>query len=198
MHFSVRLNGALFYFYHSGGSKMKRMSKVFFIFLLISSLTANGLLAYYIYETEKPSPSIMKWGFGEHNIEVYCERTADVTVTEINHDSNTVKIGKAELISKEDLYPVSPEGETNLSRIGGEAFVINSNGELLYQLMKPEKEISETVYVTPSGNKYHCDIYCAGRTAFETDLETAKLSAELHAVSAYHESKIPQRFFSVG
>ncbi len=78
-------------------------------------------------------------------------------------------------MNKEDLYLVSPEEKINLSQKGSDAFVINSNGKLIYQLTKPEKIIHEKVFVTPYGRKYHSDTLCTGRTAFETDLETAKL-----------------------
>ena len=64
--------------------------------------------------------------------------------------------------------------------MGGDAFIVNSDGELLYQMVKSENteaenEESEKVFVAPSGEKYHSDIYCAGKRSFETDLKTAEL-----------------------
>ncbi len=154
---------------------MKKAKKVFLRFLFILSVACNLLLSYYLYENLRPTPSIMHFGFSEHNIEVYCEKAKDVEVMTVIFEEGIYKIGKAELHNKDDLYLISPEGEINLSEIGGDAFVINSEGELRYQLMKYEKEESEKVFSTPSGKKYHSDIYYAGSTAFETDLETAEL-----------------------
>ncbi len=155
---------------------MKKVVKVFFRILFVLSVVCNLLLSYYLYENLRPIPSVLRFGFslGEDNIVIYCETSADVTVTEADFEEKIYKIGDAEIHYKDDICFVSHGKRINLSETGGDAFVINSDGELLYQMVKPEKEISETVFVTPSGKKYHSDIYCAGRTAFETDTETAE------------------------
>lgn len=154
---------------------MKRIMKVASVVLLVISIIFNGILIYYIHETEKPSPSIVKLGFSEYDVKVYCEKAEDVQSVKINFEKGTYKIGSAEIVNKDGLYLVSPEGTVNLSEKDADAFVINSKGKLLYQLEKPERDISENVFVTPSGKKYHKDIFCAGRTAFETDKQTAEL-----------------------
>ncbi|MBQ7005259.1 MAG: hypothetical protein IJN68_02385 [Clostridia bacterium] len=51
---------------------------------------------------------------------------------------------------------------------------MNSEGELLYSLNTPVKK-QQTVYITPSGKKYHINRHCGGKTSFEIALETAKL-----------------------
>lgn len=151
------------------------------------SLIANVLLAYYLYDNLRPVPSVIRFGFGEQNIVVYCETAKDVTATKVNFEECIYMIGDAKLQYKDDLYLISPEKRINLSQLGGEAFVINSQGELLYQLMKPDSDNIEAVFVTPSGKKYHSDSYCAGRTAFETDLETAALFGRTPCSICYDE-----------
>ena len=153
---------------------MKKAMKVFFRLFFVLSVVCNLLLSYYLYENLRPIPSVIRFEFGDHNIVVYCETAEDITVTEVNFEEKTYKVEDAELHYKDDLFFVSNGKKINLSETGSEAFVINSDGELLYQMEKPQKEISEIVYATPSGKKYHSDIYCAGRTAFETDTETAE------------------------
>ncbi len=119
----------------------------------------------------------MRFGFGlgEEEMVIYCETSADITVTEANFEERIYKIGDAEIHYKDDICFISHGKKINLSETGADAFVINSDGELLYQMVKPKKEIGETVFVTPSGKKYHSDPYCAGKSAFETEKETAVL-----------------------
>lgn len=168
-----------------------KIKKVFFIGLFILSLVINALLAYYLYDNLKPAPSLMKFGFSEHNIVVYFEIAEDVTSTKIDFNEGIYKVGDAEIQYKDDLCLSSPDGKINLSEIGGEAFVINSDGKLLYQLVKPENasdgKNTETVFVTPSGKKYHSDYYCAGRSAFETEKETAVLFGRASCSVCYCE-----------
>lgn len=140
--------------------------------MLLVSLFSNF---YCFFKLQKPSSSIMKFEFGEQDIKIYCEKSEDVKTVKVDFTNGSYKIGNAELVNKEDIYLISNENRINLSEIGGNAFVINSNGELLYQMVKAEKELPETVFVTPSGKKYHSDVFCAGKTAFGTDLETAEL-----------------------
>ncbi len=156
---------------------MKKAGKVLFRVLFVISVISNLLLSYYLYDNLRPIPSVMRFGFGtgEEEIVIYCETSADITVTEVNFEEQTYKIGDAEIHYKDDIYFVSHGKKINLSETGAEAFVINSDGELLYRMVKPEKEISETVFATPSGEKYHSDIYCAGKSAFKTEKETAVL-----------------------
>lgn len=176
---------------------MKKAKKAFFRFLFILSVVCNLLLSYYLYENLRPTPSIMRFGFSEHNIDVYCERAEDVEIVTVYHADRRYIIGEAELHSREDLYFITPDGEINLSEIGGEAFVINSDGELLYQLMKPEKEEFEKVFATPSGKKYHSDTYCAGRTAFETDLEMAELFGRRPCSICFYQKNHLTEIFNV-
>lgn len=153
---------------------MKKVMKVIFGILFTLSVACNLLLSYYLYENIRPIPSVMRFEFSEQNMVIYCERSADITATDVNLNECTYKIGDAEIYYKDDIYFVAHGKRINLTETGSDAFVINSDGELLYQMVKPQKEISEIVYATPSGKKYHSDIYCAGRTAFETDTETAE------------------------
>ncbi len=148
--------------------------------LLVLLLFSNFIFSYCYYTNPERDSNFMRIGFDEYNIEVYCELTDDFRATELFLDKGTFKIGKAVLDSREDLYLISPEGEINLSEIGSEAFIINSEGNILYQMMKPdkeenEKEKSQKVFVAPSGEKYHSDIFCAGKRAFEINIETAVL-----------------------
>lgn len=155
---------------------MKKAGKILFRVLFFISVICNLLLSYYLYDNLRPIPGVMRFGFsnGEDEIVIYCETSADITVTQADFEEQIYKIGVAEIHYKDDVYFVSHGKRINLSETGSDAFVINSDGELLYQMVKPEKEMSETVFATPSGKKYHSDLYCAGRTAFETDAETAE------------------------
>ncbi len=112
---------------------MKKAMKVFFRLLFVLSVVCNLLLSYYLYENLRPIPSVIRFEFGDHNIVVYCETAEDITVTEVNFEEKTYKVGDAELHYKDDLFFVSNGKKINLSETGSEAFVINSDGELLYQ-----------------------------------------------------------------
>ncbi len=116
----------------------------------------------------------MKLGLSEHNIEIYCEKSENIKSVKIDNKGSFF-IGNAEIRNGEELFLVSPFGEINLSQTGSDAFVINSNGELIYQLAKPQSITSATVFATPSGERYHRDISCAGRAAFEVSQKTAEL-----------------------
>ncbi len=136
MHFSVCLvRDTLFLFSEEYSMKRKRLLKL----LLILSFVANILLAYYVYDNGRPKPKITKWGFGQYNIEVYFERAEDAELTTVNYYDGIIKVGKAELHYKEGLSLVSPYGRFNLIELGGDAFVISSDGELLYQMCESYK-----------------------------------------------------------
>ena len=163
---------------------MKKAGKVIFRVLFVISVICNLLLAYFLYDNLRPLPSVMRFGFdtGEGKTVIYCEKSADITAVELNYKECTYKIGDSEIYFKDDIYLVSHGKRINLSETGCDAFVINSDGELLYRMVNPEDEsnekyniASETVFATPSGKKYHSDIYCAGKSAFETEKETAEL-----------------------
>ena len=156
---------------------MKKAGKVLFKVLFVISVICNLLLSYYLYENLRPIPSVMRFGFdlGKGETVIYCETSADISVIDADFEEKIYKIGDAEIHYKDDIYFVSHGKRINLSETGSQAFVINSDGELLYQMVKPEKEMGETVFATPSGKKYHSDIYCAGKSAFETEKETAEL-----------------------
>lgn len=159
---------------------MKKAKRILFKSLLVLSLVCNLFLSYFLYENIRPDASVMHFGFENHNIDVYCERRDDETVMHAILEEGIFKLGKAEIHNKDELYFISPKGKYNLSQMGGDAFIVNSDGELLYQMVKSENteaenEESEKVFVAPSGEKYHSDIYCAGKRSFETDLKTAEL-----------------------
>ncbi len=109
----------------------------FISLLLVLSVLGNVLLLYYIKETEKPQPSISKITFGEHNTVVYCERSADVNVVNIDFEKNTYQFGDAKLVSDDNLYLQTAENEINLSEYDAQGFVISSNGDILYSLVAP-------------------------------------------------------------
>ena len=151
---------------------MKNKVKYLISALLVLSLFGNGLLLYYINETEKPQPSVSKITFGEHNTVVYCEKAADVNTFLIDIEENSFQFGDSALAAGENLYLITDEGKINLSDYDAQGFVINSNGELLYSLVAPILK-KQKVFVTSNGRKYHTDAYCVGRNGFEIDYETA-------------------------
>ena len=157
---------------------MKALKKYRFMTLLVLSVLCNILLCYYLSEANKPSSSIVRFVFNEHNRVIYCEKSREVQSIKINTDKGIYTIGDAKLINEENsLLLVTPEEKINLSDYDGLGFIINSNGELLYSLNIPIKK-QQMVYITPSGKKYHTNIYCAGKTGFEISLDTAKLMRE--------------------
>ena len=163
---------------------MKALKNYMFMTLLVLSVLCNILLCYYLSEANKPSSSIVRFGFSEHDTVIYCEKSKDVQSIKIDTDKRIYTIGNAKLISKADaLYLAAAEEEINLSDYEGFGFVINSNGELLYSLNTPTKK-QQTVFITPSGKKYHTDRYCAGKTGFEIGIETAKLLREPCSICA--------------
>lgn len=151
---------------------MKKAVKYLIAFLLVLSLSANGLMLYYIKETEKPHPSISKITFGEHNTVVYCEKTADVQAFRVDSAEKSFQFGDSKLVESDNLYLITSGGKINLSDYDAKGFVIDSEGNILYSLAEPSLK-KEKVFVTPSGHKYHTDIYCAGKNGFEVDCETA-------------------------
>lgn len=151
---------------------MKNTAKYLMSFLLILSLFGNGLLLYYIKETEKPHSSISKLTLGINNTVIYCENSEGVRDFLVDMQENSFQFGEAKLISGDNLYLQTPKNKINLSDYEAQGFVINSSGELLYSLVVPTLK-KQKVFVTPNGKRYHTDAYCAGRTGFEIDCETA-------------------------
>ncbi len=153
---------------------MKKIVKYLVSALFIVSLVSNVILCYYIYETEKPTPSITRFYYDMHDTVIYCEKSADINAIKLNGKENSFTIVKAKIACEEDsVYFINDEECIKLADYEGYGFIINSEGELLYSLNAPVKK-QEKVYVTPSGKKYHRDIYCAGKTGFEISIETAK------------------------
>ena len=154
---------------------MKKFIKYLVSILFIVSLISNGLLCYYIYETEKPTPSITRLYYDMHDTVIYCEKSADMNTVKLDYNENNFTIGKSKITCKKDsVYFINDEECIKLADYEGYGFVINSDGELLYSMNIPQKK-QEKVYITPSGEKYHKDKHCAGKTGFELPLETAKL-----------------------
>ena len=152
---------------------MKKIKKYLFVVLLILSVLSNAVLYFQLLQVKKTVSSVTKFSYSEHDTVIYCEKSPDVQTVKLEADKNTFTIGDAKLVNTpEALYLINPEGKINLSDYEGFGFVINSDGKLLYSLNTPSKK-QETVYITPSGKKYHKDPYCAGKTAFEAPLETA-------------------------
>ena len=157
---------------------MKNFKKYILTVLLILSVMCNALLCFYLLQAKKPVPSIVKFGYDKHNTVIYCEKAEDVNTVKLDTNKNIFTIGDSKLLSAEDaLYFITPEEKIKLTDYEGSGFIVNSKGELLYSLNTPAKK-QETVYITPSGKKYHKDAFCAGKTGFEINIETAKLLRE--------------------
>ncbi len=143
----------------------------------------------------------MRFGFrlGEEEMVIYCETSADITVIETDSEERIYKIGDAEIHYKDDICFVSHGKRINLSETGSDAFVINSDGELLYQMVKPEKEISETVFATPSGKSITVIFTVQAEQLSKQMQRRRKNSEENHAVSAINKNKSHRAFIvSVG
>lgn len=154
---------------------MKHKSKIIVSVLLLISLIFNGVLLYYIKETEKPKPSIMKFGSGESDMVIYCDRSEDDNVTVVDYEKHTVTVGVSTILNEDDtVYFIGNNGKVDLSDYDAQGFVIDSRGNLLFGLCTPTLK-KEKVYVSPNGEKYHNDIYCAGKSGFEITPETAKM-----------------------
>lgn len=154
---------------------MKHKTFVLIISLLTLSLLCNGLLFYYVSELIKPKPSITKFSFTDYDTFIYCERSADVKSVNIDMQKGCVTIGESKFLKESGkVYLIGKDGKINLSSYDAEGFIINSDGELLYSATTPTLK-KEKVFITPKGEKYHTDAYCAGKTGFEAPLETAKL-----------------------
>lgn len=113
-----------------------------------------------------------------HDTVIYCEKSAEINAIMLNGSENSFTIGSSKIICGDDsVYFENVNEKIRLADYEGFGFVINSDGELLYSLNTPVKK-QEKVYITPSGKKYHKDQYCAGKTGFEINIETAKLMRE--------------------
>lgn len=157
---------------------MKKLKNILFVAMLFISLIFNGLLCYYIHETAKPTPSITRFYYDMHDTVIYCEKSAEINAIMLNGSENSFTIGSSKIICGDDsVYFENANEKIRLADYEGYGFVINSEGELLYSMNTPVKK-QEKVYITPSGKKYHRDMYCAGRTGFEMPIETAKLLRE--------------------
>lgn len=146
--------------------------------LLFVSLFCNAILCFYLVRTNNPEPSITKFRYEMHDTVVYCDKSYETKAIKLDYDENSFTIGKSKLLNTYDsVYLVTDEKKIRLSDYEGLGFVINSEGKLLYSLVTPAKK-QEKVYITPSGKKYHRDKYCAGKTGFEIELDTAQLLRE--------------------
>lgn len=153
---------------------MKTVKKYLFFALLVMSLFCNALLCFHIVQ-KKSEPSITRFYYDMHNLIIYCEKTAEINTIKADYGENSFTIGESRLLNTVDsLYLINNKEKIKLSDYEGFGFVINSEGELLYSLNTPVKK-QQTVYITPTGKKYHTDPDCAGKTGFEIELETAKL-----------------------
>ena len=154
---------------------MKNAMKYVIALLLAISLSCNGILFYYIKETEKPKPSIMKLSGGESDMVIYCERSENDNITRIDYEEHSVTAGASKILNEgNNVYFFGNNGQVNLSLYDAQGFVINTNGEVMYSLTVPTLK-KQKVFATPNGKKYHADDFCAGKTGFETDYETAIL-----------------------
>ena len=153
---------------------MKPVKKYLIFALLVMSLSCNALLCFHIVQ-KKPENSITKFTYDMHDTVIYCEKNAEVNTVKADYDKNIFTIGDSRLLNTVDsLYLINNKEKIKLSDYEGFGFVINSEGELLYSLNTPVKK-QQTVYITPSGKKYHTNRHCGGKTSFEIALETAKL-----------------------
>ena len=156
-----------------------KISKIYLLISLLTvSLFSNILLCFHIVHKENPNSSISKFTYSMHDTVIYCEKSSEVNTIKADFDENSFTIGDSKLLNADDsVYLISHKGKIRLSDYEGFGFVINSEGDLLYSLNTPVKK-QQTVYITPSGKKYHTKQSCAGKNSIETDLETAKLLRE--------------------
>lgn len=115
-------------------SKKKRIITV----LLILSLIGNVLMLYYINETQKPEPSVMKFS-SESGMVVYFDRSAEDNKTYIDFEGHSVTVGSSTILNEKDIvYFIGNKGKINLSQYNAKGFIVDSNGELLYKLEATE------------------------------------------------------------
>lgn len=113
---------------------MKNKSKYIIAGLLILSLIFNGLMIYYINETQAPEPSVMKLG-NESDVVIYLDRSADDSKTHIDFEKHSITVGSSTILNENNaVYFIGNNGKINLSQYNAKGFVVNSNGELLYKL----------------------------------------------------------------
>ena len=154
------------------------MKKIVLATVLSISLVCNALLCFYIAETEKLTPSITRFYYDMHDTIIYCEKSEEINAIKLNDSENSFTIGKSKLLCSDDsVYFINEKGKIRLADYEGFGFVINSEGELLYSMNAPVKK-QEKVFITPSGEKYHRNQYCAGKNRVEVPIETAKLLRE--------------------
>ncbi len=157
---------------------MKNIVKYILSTLLVISLICNALLCFYLFKEKKPTPSITRFYYDMHDTVIYCERSEKIDTIIHDYDENSFTIGGSKLLCAEDsVYFINAKEKIRLSDYEGYGFVINNEGELLYSMNTPVKK-QEKVYITPSGKKYHKNRYCAGKTAFDMPIETAKCLRE--------------------
>ena len=157
---------------------MKKFVKYVVSTLFIVSLISNVILCYYIYETAKPTPSITRFYYDMHDTVIYCEKSAEINAIMLNGSENSFTIGSSKIICGDDsVYFENGKEKIRLADYEGYGFVINSEGELLYSMNTPVKK-QEKVFITPSGEKYHRNQYCAGKNRVQMPIETAKLLRE--------------------
>lgn len=157
---------------------MKNIVKYILSTLLIISLICNGLLAFYLVQERKPLPSVIRFGYDMHDTVIYCEKSAEINAIMLNGSENSFTIGSSKIICGDDsVYFENGKEKIRLADYEGYGFVINSEGELLYSMNTPVKK-QEKVFITPSGEKYHRNQYCAGKNRVQMPIETAKLLRE--------------------
>ena len=117
---------------------MKQFKNFLTLILLTVSLFCNILLGYYAYNASKATSSVTKITFDEHNIVIYCEKDHKDKAMKIDMQKRAFTIGETTLLSTADaLFLETSDGKINLSDYGADAYVVNSEGRLLYSMSSP-------------------------------------------------------------
>lgn len=156
--------------------------KTKFTALILIGLVVSVSINIFLFTQSKDiqKDSIVRYRSDFHNIDVYVEKTDKTVACFANTSKILFGVGDVELFHRDSgLYLITPYEEINLSEMGSNTYIIKSDGALLRQFENIEKnEQTVTVYVTPSGKKYHYDPLCAGKTAFQAPLDAAVIFRE--------------------
>ncbi len=105
---------------------------------MVLSLLFNGVLLYYIKETEKPRPSITKLSSSESDIVIYFDRSEGDNITTVDYEKKSITVGESTILNEDGtVYFIGNNGRVNLAEYDAKGFVIDSDGNILYSLGVP-------------------------------------------------------------
>lgn len=79
---------------------MKNAMKCVVALLLAISFSVNGILVYYINETKKTKPSIVKLNGSDSDTVIYCERSEKDHITKIDNEEHSVTVGSSKILTE--------------------------------------------------------------------------------------------------